>query len=126
HIDHRRHQHRVCNAFAFDRFAERLRSKLWNSDLTGAESRRGEHERKICDVKNWCGMQMHRTFLKREPKVGVIDVLQNICVPDLDAFRPARGAAGVDKRQNGVWIVNWIPDGVALNIEWLLIKHQLP
>src|SRR5437899_3554356 len=69
---------------------------------------------------------MHRTFCKRKPEVSVIDVLQNICMPDLDAFRPARCAAGVDKRQNGVWIVNWIRDGVALNVQRLLIKHQLP
>src|SRR4029077_13320346 len=126
HIDHRRHQHCVSDPFALNGLAEGLRIELWNSDLTGAESRSREHERKIRDVKNWRGMQMHRTFLKREPKVGVIDVLQNIRMPDFDAFRPARCAAGVDKRQNGVWIVNWIPDGVALNIEWLLIKHQLP
>src|SRR6266404_4625315 len=78
HVDHRRHQHGVRDAFALDRFAERLRIKLWNSDLTSAESRRGEHKRKIRDVKNWRGMQVHRTFLKREPEVGVIDVLQNI------------------------------------------------
>ena len=114
------------DAFALDCFAERLRIKLWNKDLTSAKRRRGEHERKIRDVKNWRGMQMHRTFLKREPKVGVIDVLQNICMPDLDAFRPAGCAAGVDKGQNGVWIVNWIRNGVALSVERLLIKHQLP
>ncbi len=69
---------------------------------------------------------MHRTFLKREPEVGVIDVLQNICMPDLDTFRPARCAAGIDEGENGVRIVNWIRNGVALNIERLLIKHQLP
>src|SRR5690242_20532057 len=69
---------------------------------------------------------MHRTVLKREPEVSVINVLENICMPDFDAFRPARCAAGVDKRQNCVWIVNWIQDGVALNVERLLIKHQLP
>src|SRR6266478_5655014 len=126
HIDHRRHQHRVSDPFALNGLAEGLRIELWNSDLTGAESRRGEHERKIRDVKNRRGMQMHRTILKREPEVGVIDVLQNICMPDLDAFRPARCAAGVDKRQNGVWMVNWIRNGVALSVERILIKHQLP
>src|SRR4029077_9867393 len=118
--------YRVRDAFALDYLAETFRAELWDRDLACAESRRGEHERKVRDVKNRRGMQMHRTFLKREPEVGVIDVLQNIRMPDFDAFRPARCAAGVDKRQNGVWIVNWIPDGVALNIEWLLIKHQLP
>src|SRR5882724_10181521 len=69
---------------------------------------------------------MDRTFFKREPEVGVIDVLQNICVPDLDAFRPARCAAGVDERQDGVWIVNWIRNGVALDVQRVLIKYRLP
>src|ERR1700730_18646128 len=69
---------------------------------------------------------MHRTFFKREPEVGVIDVLQDICMPDLDAFRPARCAAGVDERQDGVRMVNWVRNGVALNIQRVLIKHQLP
>ena len=116
----------MSDAFALNRLAERLRIELWNSDLAGAKSRRREHERKIRDVKNRRRMQMHRSFLKREPKVGVIDVLQNICMPDLDAFRPASCAAGVDKGQNGVRIVNWIRKGIALNIQRLLIEDQLP
>src|SRR5260370_30498135 len=69
---------------------------------------------------------MHRTFLKREPEVSVINVLENICMPDLDAFRPAGCAARVDESENGVGVINWIRNGVALNIERLLIKHQLP
>src|SRR6266403_247928 len=52
HVDHRRHQHRVRDAFALDCLAETFRAELWNSDLTGAKSRRGEHERKVRDVKN--------------------------------------------------------------------------
>src|SRR4051794_12220986 len=103
HIDHGWHQHGVRDAFALDCLEKRLRIELWNRDLTDAKSRRRKHERKIRDVKNRRGMQMHGTFLKREPEVGVIDVLQNICMPDLDAFRPAGCAAGVDECQNGVW-----------------------
>src|SRR5439155_17004129 len=67
---------------------------------------------------------MHRAFLQREPEVGVIDILQNICMPDLHTFRPARRATGVDKRQNGVRIVNWIRDRVALNVQRIMIKHS--
>src|SRR4029077_4802704 len=69
---------------------------------------------------------MHRTFLKREPEVSVINVLENICMPDLNAFRSAGCAARVDESENGVWIVNWIREGVALNFQRLLIEHQLP
>src|ERR1700747_1201341 len=108
-------KHSVCDTFALDRVAERLRIELWNSDLAGTESRRGKHERKIRDVKNRRGMQMHRTFLKREPEVGVIDVLQNICMPDLDAFRPTGCAARVDEGENRIRIVNRIWNGIAPN-----------
>src|SRR6266496_3638266 len=69
---------------------------------------------------------MRCAFLQREPKVGVIDVLQNICMPHLNTFRPARRATGIDKRQDGVRIVNWIWNGIALNFQRLLIEHQLP
>src|SRR5439155_2712448 len=85
-----------------------------------------EHERKIRDVKNWRGMQMHRTFLKREPKVGVIDVLQNICMPHLNTFRPASRAAGVDESENRIRIVNRIWKGIAPNFQRLLVEHKLP
>ena len=110
HIDHRRDQHGVRDSFACDRLAEALRIELWNRDLTGAKSRRGEHEPESPRCEKSARHANAPTFLQREPEVGVINVLQNICMPDLHTFRPARCAAGVDKRQNGVWIVNWIRD----------------
>src|SRR5207244_5851141 len=112
--------------FALDRVAERLRIELWNSELAGAESRCREHEWKISDVKNRSGMEMHRTFLKWEPKRGMIEIFQNTCMRHLDAFRPARCAAGVDERENGVRIVNRIWNGIAPNFQRLLVEHQLP
>src|SRR5207253_10840875 len=54
--EQRRPQHRVSDPFAWNGLAEGLRIELWNSDLTSAESRRGERERKIRDVKNRRGM----------------------------------------------------------------------
>src|SRR6266480_77692 len=47
-------------------------------------------------------------------------------MPHLNTFRPARCAAGVDKRQNRIRIVNRIWNGIALNFQRLLIEHQLP
>src|SRR4051812_8495057 len=69
---------------------------------------------------------MHRTFFKREPEVGVIDVLQNIRMPDLHTFRPAGCATGVDESENRIRIVNRIRDRAALNVQEVLIKHYLP
>src|SRR5256885_5632596 len=49
---------------------------------------------KIRDMKDRRRMQVHRIFAVREPEVSVIDVLQDICVGDLNALWSSGRAAG--------------------------------
>src|SRR5882724_12567700 len=55
-VQHCRDEHRVSYAFLLDQLTETLRGELWNRDLARTESRRCEHGRKICNVKNRCRM----------------------------------------------------------------------
>src|SRR5271154_628436 len=61
-VYHRRHQHRVCYAFACDQLTKGLRAELRNCDLARTESRCCEHRGEIGNVKNWRCMKIDAAF----------------------------------------------------------------
>src|SRR5216683_5475888 len=96
-VDHCRHQYCLTDAFSFDRLAEAPRAKLRNRDLADAESRCGEHERKIQDVKNRRGVEMYTTFSVGHPVVEMVHIREDIRVSQHNAFGTASCSARVDE-----------------------------
>src|SRR6476619_2875524 len=80
HIDHRRHQYCMGDAFALDGLTEGLRTKLRTRGLTGAESWRCEHEGKVRNVKYRRCVKIHTTLSVAHPVVDVVHIRQDVGV----------------------------------------------
>src|SRR5579859_4931294 len=125
-VQHRRHEHGVSYAFAFDQLAETLRAELRNRELARTKSRRCEQRGEIGNVKNRCRMEIDAALSVSHPIAEVIDVRQDVGVSHHDALRPARRATGIDESQNRFWVINRIWTGVVPDIQGLFIEHVSP
>src|SRR5258708_148228 len=102
--------------FPCDGFAKALRTELRNRDLGGAEGRSREDGGKVGDVKERGGVEIDSSFSVAHEVVEIVNVRQDICVSQHDAFRPAGCAAGVDQSQNRFWIVKDVGMRIALRL----------
>src|SRR5258708_4028749 len=73
-VNHRRHHDRVGNLLIGDDFAESLGIEPWQCNLAGAKRRRGEHRRKIGDMKDGGDMKINAALTVTHPIIEVMHV----------------------------------------------------
>src|SRR4029077_2269771 len=112
--------------FSFHRLAENLRAKFRNCNLSGPESRSREHAWKVCDVKDWSGVEVDSAFGVAHPVVEVVDVCKDIPMCYHHAFWLPGRAACVDKPQNGVGVIEGLLNKTAANWNGFLVDYLLP
>src|SRR5258707_13334599 len=104
-VDHRRYHDGVGNLLISDDFTESLSIEPWQCNLAGAKRRRGEHRRKIGDMKDGGDMKINTAFAITHPIIKVMDVRKHIGVSQHHPFWPACRAARIDKSQNRIRVV---------------------
>src|SRR6266496_1000067 len=113
------------NPFALYGLAEGFRAELRNRDLTSAESRRCEHERKVGYVKYRCSMEIDTTFSVTHPVVHVVQISQNVAVSECHTFGPARSPAGIDECKYSIRVVDIRRKWVIPKVQWFFVDDQL-
>src|SRR5258705_4065745 len=94
------------NTFALYGLAEGFRAELRNRDLTSAESRRSEHERKVGYMKYRRRMEIDTTFSVTHPVVHVVQISQDVGMSKCYTLGPARSPAGIDKCKYCIRVVD--------------------
>src|SRR5262249_9631409 len=116
----------MSDAFALDRLAKALRAESGNRHLVGAESRSGEQEWEVDDVKHWRRVQINGAFPVRHPVVQTVDVLEDIGMTQHDTLGTAGCAGGEDGGEVGLGVVDGLATGIAGYVQLFCVDPPLP
>ncbi len=85
------------NLLLGDDFTESLGIEPWQCNLAGAKRRRGEHRRKIGDMKDGGDMKINAALAITHPIIEIMNVRKHIGVRQHHPFGPAGCPARIDK-----------------------------